>query len=120
MADNQNLWTGPVYVTYEPGSTTAVGDRPTPGIRLSAHPSPTSAGLTVEFDLPRDDAGSLALYDLSGRRVRVLLDGPLTAGPHTVTWDGLAEDGARPRAGIFFLRLVTGAGRVERKVLLLN
>jgi lamin tail-like protein/flagellar hook capping protein FlgD len=121
MADNQNIWTGPVYVTYDASSVVAVGDPPPmPGLRLSAHPNPTSQGLTVEFALPRDDAGSLALYDLSGRLVRTLLDGPLAAGPHTVAWDGLADDGGRPGAGIFFLRLQTGAGRVERKVLLLQ
>ena len=120
--DNQNIWTGPVYVTYEATPPTAVGDRPAPGARitLAAHPNPTSEGLTVEFALPRDDAGSLALYDLSGRHVRTILDGPLAAGPHTVVWDGRAEDGSRPSAGIFFLKLVTREGQVERKVLLLR
>ena len=122
MADNQNIWTGPVYVTYDAVPPVAVGDRPSPGagITLSARPNPTREGLTVEFTLPRDDAGSLALYDLSGRLVRTLVGGALAAGPHTVSWDGRAEDGRRPGAGIFFLRLVTGAGQVEHKVLLLN
>ena len=76
--------------------------------------------LTAEFSLPRDDAGTLALYDLAGRRLRTLLEGPLSAGPHTVAWDGFAESGSRPGAGVFFLRLETGNGRLERKVLLLN
>ena len=119
-ADNQNIWTGPVYVTYEAAPPTAVGPTPALGITLAARPNPTSAGLTVEFTLPRDDAGSLALYDLSGRRVRTIHDGPLAAGPHTVAWDGRAEDGSRPSAGIFFLKLVTREGQVERKVLMLH
>ena len=120
MADNQSIWTGPVYVTYEAAPTAAVGPMPDFGITLSARPNPTSEGLTVEFALPRDDAGSLALYDLSGRLVRTILDGPLAAGPHTVAWDGRADDGSRPSAGIFFLRLVTGVAQVERKVLMLR
>jgi len=122
MADNQNIWTGPVYVTYQPAPPVAVGDQPSSGagMRLSAHPNPTQRGLTVEFAVPRDGKGSLALYDLSGRRMRTLLAGHISAGPHTVPWDGLAENGARPSAGIFFLRLETAAGRVERKVLLLH
>ncbi len=122
MADNQNIWTGPIYVTYEAASPVAVSDLPSPGSRLtlSARPNPTREGLTVEFTLPRGEMGSLSLYDLSGRRLRTLLNGALTAGPHTMIWDGLAEDGSRPSAGIFFLRLQTDAERIERKVLLLR
>jgi hypothetical protein len=121
MTDNQNIWTGPVYVTYEAPPAVAVGEQlPGAQITLAAHPNPTREGLTVEFTLPRDDAGSLAVYDLSGRLVRTILDGPMAAGPHAVTWDGRAEHGDRPGAGIFFLKLVTGAGRVERKVLMLR
>jgi hypothetical protein len=123
MVDNQNIWTGPVYVSYEAPSPVAVDGRPTPesGITLAAHPNPTPRGLTVALTLPRDEASaSLALYDLGGRHVRTLARGPLAAGPHTLTWDGLGEDGTRPGAGILFLRLATGAGRVERKVLVLD
>ncbi len=122
MADNQNIWTGPVYVTYEAAPPVSVGGRPSSdgGLTLSAHPNPTRDGLTVQFSLPRDEMGLLALYDLSGRRVRMLSAGALPAGPHTVSWDGVNEFGTRPSAGIFFLRLETGSGRVESKVLLLN
>jgi lamin tail-like protein/flagellar hook capping protein FlgD len=121
MADNQNIWTGPVYVTYQVPPV-SVGDLPSSdhGITLAAHPNPTREGLTVEFAMPRDDMGSIVLYDLSGRRVRTLRTGTLAAGPNSLTWDGLAENGTRPSAGIFFLRLESGAGRVESKVLLLN
>jgi hypothetical protein len=123
MADNQSIWTGPVYVTYQAPPPVAVEGGPAPGARLTlaAHPNPTAAGLTVEFNLPRDAArASLAVYDLSGRRQRTILAGALAAGPHTVTWDGRADDGARPGAGIYFLRLETGFARLESKVLMLK
>jgi hypothetical protein len=111
-----------VYVTYEPVPPVAVdeGSPSGAGLSLAARPNPTRGGLTIEFATPRDGSGSLVLFDLSGRRVRTLLRGPLAAGPHTVAWDGLADDGARPHAGIFFLRLETAAGKAERKVLLLQ
>ena len=123
MADNQNIWTGPVYVTYEASSPVAVEGPPAPRGRLTlaAHPNPTQGSLTAEFDLQRDEARvSLAIYDLSGRQRRSLLSGALAGGPHRVTWDGRSDEGGRLSAGIFFLRLETGAARVERKVLLLR
>ncbi len=122
MADNQNIWTGPVYVTYEPVPPVAVGEPlPGEGIRLAARPNPTQGDLTVEFTLPHAEArASLAVFDVSGRHWRTLLSRPLEAGLHRVAWDGLAEDGTRAGAGIFFLRLDAGAERIERKVLLLR
>lgn len=121
--DNQSIWTGPVYVTYDASSTVAVGDPPPAGdgVRLTAHPNPTQGTLTAEFTLPHAEArASLVVFDVAGRHQRTLLDGPLGAGPHRVTWDGLAEDGTLPSPGIFFLRLETGGMRLERKVLLLR
>jgi len=123
MADNQNIWTGPVYVTYDASSPVAVGDPPSGGngVRLTARPNPTRGMLTAEFTLPRAESrASLAVFDLSGRLQRTLLDRPLDAGSHRVTWDGLTGGGTRPAPGIFFLRLEAGALRLEQKVLLLR
>jgi hypothetical protein len=123
MAGNQSIWTGPVYVAYQPVPTTAVGAQPPASGRLAlyAHPNPTQGSLTAEFTLGRDESRvTLAIYDLAGRLRRTLMSGPLPAGPHQVVWDGLGEHGERPGAGVFFLRLETGAERIQRKVLTLR
>jgi hypothetical protein len=123
MADNQNIWTGPVYVTYDPSSVVGVEPPPSSGagLALSAHPIPSRDRVTAELVLPRAESrASLAVYDLSGRHVRTLLDRPLDAGAHRVDWDGRGEDGTRAGAGIFFMRFEAGTARVDRKVLLLR
>jgi hypothetical protein len=121
MTDNQNVWTGPVYVTYEPTPPAAVGDpRPAADLALAARPVPSRGAVTAEFTLPVDEPrATLAVYDLSGRRVRDLLDAPLAAGVHRVVWDGRAADG-HGRAGLYFLRLETRRGAVATKVLILE
>jgi len=123
MADNQNLWTGPVYVTYDPSAPVAVGDggASAHGVALAASPNPAPRSVTAHITLPRDEPrATLAVYDLSGRRVQTLLDRPLGAGDHQVTWDGRWTDGTPAHAGLFFLRLETSAGLLSRKVLLLR
>ncbi|HKQ58166.1 MAG TPA: lamin tail domain-containing protein [Candidatus Eisenbacteria bacterium] len=120
MADNQNIWTGPVYVTYQTSPVAIVEPPPDWGLGLTARPNPTRAGVTADFILPRDASHvSLAIYDLSGRLRRTLMSGALYAGPHRVIWDGRAESGERPAAGVYFMRLDTGTQRIDRKVLLL-
>jgi Lamin Tail Domain/FlgD Ig-like domain len=121
--DNRSIWTGPVYVTYDPNFQVAVGNgtAPVPGLSLSALPNPSTGRLTAGFTLPRAVShAALAVYDPSGRLVRTLLDRPLEAGEHHVTWDGVAEDGTRAHTGVFFLRLQTNEGSISHRILLLR
>lgn len=48
----------------------------------------------------------VALYDLSGREVRVLHDQQQTAGPITLSWDGQDESGQLAAPGNYILRVV--------------
>jgi hypothetical protein len=122
MNDNANIWTGPVYVTRGPGGgTTAVGDGAAVGIAMSASPNPTLGRVTAAFSLPRETASAqLVVYDVGGRRVKTLLDGPLAAGDHRIAWTGTRDDGATARPGVYFIRLVTAEHSATRKILLIR
>ena len=122
QSDNAITWTGPVYVTYDPSFTTAVGDRPVSSdLQMAVGPNPSLAKVHASFTLPRAarDAG-LAVYDAAGRHVTTLLDGPLSAGPHALTWTGLDDRGQRVPSGIFFMRLRADGQSLVRKVLLVR
>ena len=64
--------------------------------------------------LPRTTRVTLAVYDLLGREVAVLMNGaPKQAGPHTVRWDATG----RP-AGLYLYKLIAdGAVKAGRMVL---
>jgi hypothetical protein len=122
MNDNANIWTGPVYVTYDASSPVAVGDGVGRGtIALLASPNPTMGRVTASFSLPvAAGRGQLVVYDASGRRVKTLLDGPLAAGEHRIAWGGVDDAGRQAGAGVYFLRLVTESDAVAKKILLLR
>lgn len=122
MNDNANLWTGPVYVTRGPGGgTVAVDDGgPPPGLALAASPNPTLGRVTASFTLPAAARGELVVFDVGGRRVKTLLDGPLAAGDHRVAWTGHTDDGSTARSGVYFIRLVTDQRSATRKILLIR
>ena len=63
---------------------------------------------------------SLRLYDVRGRLVRLLVDGPLPAEVHRVRWDRITNDGARATSEVYFLHLRSAAGRLTRRFLLLD
>ncbi|NOT33884.1 MAG: hypothetical protein HOP12_06910 [Candidatus Eisenbacteria bacterium] len=122
MNDNANVWTGPVYVDYDPASVVGVGDRDHAiELAMSAHPNPAFGRVTASFALPNPARrAALVIYDAAGRRVKSLIDGPLSAGSHQVVWTGLDDAGRPASAGIFFMRLETDDRSVVRKVLLIR
>ena len=85
----------------------------------SPSPSPFALRTRIGFTLPKASRATLEVFDASGRRLRTLADGVLTAGAHEITWDGTGEQGARVNAGLLFVRLrADGREGVRRMVLL--
>ena len=61
---------------------------------------------------------TLEVYTLAGERIRTLLTGPVDAGVHSVTWDGLADNGRQAPTGAYFVKLGWENKTVNRKILL--
>jgi len=122
QSDNAITWTGPVYVTYDPSAATAVGDAPAAAtLEMAVGPNPSLGRVHASFTLPSPARqADLAVFDASGRRVATLINGPLSAGSHAVTWTGLDDRGGRAPSGIFFLRYRSEGRTALRKVLLIR
>jgi hypothetical protein len=48
------------------------------------------------------------VYNVRGQRVRRLMDADLSAGQHTIEWDGSNERGGRVGAGLYVIRVSAG------------
>lgn len=64
-----------------------------------AYPNPLASHATVGLDLPTAQAVRVAVFDLLGREVAVLHNGPLAAGGHD-----LVLDAARLPSGVYVVR----------------
>ena len=81
------------------------------------YPNPFNPASTMHYHLEHDASVQLAVYDVSGRRVRTLFAGGRPAGWHSATWDGTDANGSRVASGVYFLRLMSGGeARVRRFV----
>ena len=72
----------------------------------SPNPARERSTLTYQIDAPR--LVRVSVYDLLGRRIRVLSDEERPAGVHRATWDGLDAAGRAVPAGAYVLRVETG------------
>ena len=98
--------------------TTAAVDGPL-GVALGlgpAAPNPFRAQTRLRYSLPEAGAVELGVYDLMGRRVRVLASGLEPAGPHSLEWDGRDQRGRAVASGPYFVRLGFGGRTLTRAV----
>jgi hypothetical protein len=88
-----------------------------PSLALGA-PVPNPASSEASLTLRVADSGPVVVeaYDGLGRRVAVLLDGPLGAGDHELRWAGRDEAGAPLPAGVYVVRARQGASTAARRL----
>jgi hypothetical protein len=102
---------------------TSVPENEPPPFAVSAVlPNPSRGGATrILYTLPAAAEASVCVYDLTGRVVRTLVDGPVGPGEHEAVWDGLTDSGGRAASGVYFVKLLGGDGRAsEAKLVLLK
>jgi len=92
------------------------GSTPPPVSLISAFPNPASASMTLRFVLPGSGSASVAIYDVTGRRVRTLVSGTRPAGENALAWDLRDDSGRNVSAGVYFARLASGATVVTQKL----
>jgi hypothetical protein len=79
------------------------------------HPNPFNPITTINFSLPEDGWVKLAVYDLLGREVAVLMNSYRPAGTHETTFDASAL-----ASGIYVYRLTAGSFSAVKKLMLLK
>jgi hypothetical protein len=84
------------------------------------NPSRPAAGTTFELLVPRDTRATVEIWNVAGRRIRTLLDGPAPRGAHALRWDGRDEAGRRVASGVYFVRAIADEFRHRGKVVVLE
>jgi hypothetical protein len=83
-------------------------------------PNPFNPVTHISFDLEGPGPVRLEIYDVSGQRIRVLLDEPLPGGSHARQWDGRDNEGRRVPSGAYYCRLTSGRLTAFQKMLLIK
>ncbi len=83
-------------------------------------PNPFNPSTEIRFSLPHRCAVRLNVFDVAGRLVRVLHDGTLGPGRHSIVWDGTNNAGRAVGSGVYFYRLRAGKEAISKKMVLLK
>jgi hypothetical protein len=104
-------------------TVTAVGGSVVPetAALYQNHPNPFNPSTQIRYDVPRGGAYvQLAIFDVSGKQLRVLVSGRQTEGQKSLAWDGGDERGAPVATGVYFCRAIIGNAVLTRKMTMLK
>jgi len=91
------------------------GEIPTAFALKQNYPNPFNPGTTIIYDLPRSSNVTLAVFDLLGREVSVVVNEVVNAGYHEVSFDASSL-----ASGVYMYRLHAGDFVSTKKMLILR
>jgi len=99
---------------------TGVGEGGLPALLTGNAPNPFRSSTLISFSTTKEGDARLRIYDVEGRLVNTLIEGPLPPGSHAVRWNGEDDAGRRVPPGVYFYRLQGDDGSACRKLVRVN
>ena len=93
---------------------------PSPAAWSPTSPNPFNNSTWIPYRLAASGHVRLAIYNMLGQPVRVLVDEFQSAGSHRVHWDARDRRGSAVAAGVYLARLVHPGGVHSRRLLYLE
>jgi hypothetical protein len=84
------------------------------------YPNPFNPSTKIEFSLSERARVRLEIYDITGRRVKRLLDEELSSGHWSIVWDGEDDRGTKVASGVYFYRLIASQFTQTRKMVIIK
>ena len=85
-----------------------------------AFPNPFNPETVIRFEIPVAVDVEIEVYNVSGQKVRTLVDRVLTSGAYRTTWDGRDGRGQPVASGVYLYRMKAGTFSAVRAVSLLK
>lgn len=84
------------------------------------YPNPFNPSTTIAFSIPARENVELKVYNSTGQLVRTLLNEAREAGDHSITWDGMNNDGQPVASGVYHYTLRAGDYKDGNSMVLLK
>jgi hypothetical protein len=111
------------YLMLSPTVVTGIAEHPlipTELVLEQNYPNPFNPTTAISYQLTTNSHATLKIFDVLGHEVATLVNGFVTAGRHTVTWNGQNDRGEAVSSGVYLYRLTVGNSVVTRRMVLLK
>ena len=83
-------------------------------------PNPFNPTTQIQYDLPEEQNVTIAIYDVTGRSIRALMNLKQNAGYHSIQWDAKNDVGEIVAGGMYIYTIQAGDFRATKKMVLLK
>ncbi|MDA3813029.1 MAG: T9SS type A sorting domain-containing protein [Candidatus Cloacimonetes bacterium] len=83
------------------------------------YPNPFNPTTTISYNLTEDSNIELSIYNLKGQKVKQLVNDQLSAGQHSVVWNGTDQNNQPVSSGIYLYKLNSGSHYTSTKKMIL-
>lgn len=79
---------------------------------MNTYPSPFTNQANIKFTLSQNSDVEIEVFDVTGKRVATLQNGPMAAGTHNAVWEATEVN-----AGVYFVRMKAGDAIITRRII---
>tara|TARA_Y100001970_G_C14069560_1_gene768624 strand:+ start:237 stop:866 length:630 start_codon:yes stop_codon:yes gene_type:complete len=81
----------------------------------SVYPNPFNPLVNIEFSLNASMVTSIDVVDINGNHIQQLSNSFLSAGNHSIIWDGSSNS-----SGVYFISISNGESKISKKIILMK
>ncbi|MFH1195094.1 MAG: two-component regulator propeller domain-containing protein [bacterium] len=89
-------------------------------LKISNYPNPFNPSTNIEYSINKSSEVKLTVFDVSGKKIRTLIDTHQSAGMYTVMWNGRNDNGVSLASGVYIVAVETKYSRAAKKIMLLR
>lgn len=100
-----------------------LGDAPVEALPFTLeqnYPNPFNPETEIGYYIPSASHVVLDVFDVSGRRVRRIVDEAQAAGHHRIRWNGRSDSGRDVASGVYYYKITAGSSTLAKSMLLLR
>ncbi len=113
VTDRYQAWTTSISILT--GIQPLLNELPLKFTLQQNYPNPFNPSTSIDFDLPKSTFVNLSVYDISGKKVNVLVNEDLKPGHYRVNFDG-----SKFSSGVYFYKLITNEFMETKRMVLLK
>ncbi len=105
---------------YNQGTGTENYELQISNFKLINYPNPFNPSTTISFSIPEESKVVLSIFNIKGQKIKQLVNDQVSAGEHSIIWNGRDSNDKRVGSGIYFYKLKAGDYQKVKKMILMK
>ena len=87
---------------------------------ISVYPNPFNPSTNINYTIQESGKITISIFDLTGQKVKTLVNEFTSKGEHQKKWNGLSDNGEQMPSGVYFVLLNSKSSTATQKIVLLR